>query len=85
MWSIRTALLPLRTKTPSYFTTYKLPIIIRGTRRLSNMPHTVPKLKDPSLLKTNVAYVNGRWVSAKSGVTYDVKGLQFLSNYAHIV
>jgi succinate-semialdehyde dehydrogenase/glutarate-semialdehyde dehydrogenase len=41
------------------------------------MPHTVPKLNDPSLLKINVAYVNGEWVGAKSGKTFEVTGMQF--------
>jgi len=36
------------------------------------MSHNVPKLNDPSLLKTNVAYVNGEWVGAKSGKTFEV-------------
>lgn len=31
-----------------------------------------PKLKDPSLLKTGVCYVNGEWVTAASGKTFDV-------------
>lgn len=31
-----------------------------------------PQLKDPSLLKQNVCYVNGEWVSAKSGKTFEV-------------
>ena len=39
------------------------------------MSHNVPKLKDPSLLKTNVAYVNGEWVQAKSGKTFEVHGM----------
>jgi succinate-semialdehyde dehydrogenase/glutarate-semialdehyde dehydrogenase len=38
------------------------------------MQHNVPKLNDPSLLKTNVAYVNGEWVKAKSGKTFEVTG-----------
>jgi succinate-semialdehyde dehydrogenase/glutarate-semialdehyde dehydrogenase len=38
------------------------------------MAHNVPKLNDPSLLKTNVAYVNGEWVKAKSGKTFEVHG-----------
>ena len=46
-------------------------------RHASNMPHTVPKLKDPSLLKTNVAYVNGEWVGAQSGKTFEVTGKSF--------
>jgi len=33
--------------------------------------HVVPKLKDPSLLKS-LAYVNGQWVGAKSGKTFEV-------------
>ncbi|KFH43499.1 Glutarate-semialdehyde dehydrogenase-like protein [Hapsidospora chrysogenum ATCC 11550] len=32
----------------------------------------VPKLKDPSLLKQNVCYVNGEWKPAKSGKTFKV-------------
>ncbi|KAK7743517.1 succinate semialdehyde dehydrogenase NADP+ linked [Cytospora paraplurivora] len=32
----------------------------------------VPKLKDPSLLKTGVCYVNGEWVKAASGKTFEV-------------
>jgi len=36
------------------------------------MPHTVPKLNDPSLLKLDVAYVNGEWVKAASGKTFEV-------------
>ncbi|ROV99318.1 hypothetical protein VSDG_03920 [Cytospora chrysosperma] len=31
-----------------------------------------PKLRDPSLLKTNVCYVNGEWVKAASGKTFEV-------------
>lgn len=38
------------------------------------MSHNVPKLSDPSLLKTDVAYVNGEWVKAKSGKTFEVFG-----------
>lgn len=39
------------------------------------MAHNVPKLNDPTLLKTNVAYVNGEWVKAKSGKTFEVHGM----------
>jgi len=39
------------------------------------MIHNVPKLNDPSLFKTNVAYVNGEWVGAKSGKTFEVTGM----------
>lgn len=39
------------------------------------MSHNVPKLNDPSLLKTGVAYVNGEWVKAKSGKTFEVFGM----------
>lgn len=38
------------------------------------MPHTVPKLNDPSLLKLDIAYVNGEWVKAASGKTFEVHG-----------
>lgn len=41
------------------------------------MEHNVPKLNDPSLLKTNVAYVNGEWVKAKSGKSFEVFGELF--------
>ncbi|KAJ6256727.1 putative succinate-semialdehyde dehydrogenase [Drechslerella dactyloides] len=34
--------------------------------------HTVPPLKDKSLFKENVAFVNGKWVKAKSGKTFEV-------------
>lgn len=33
--------------------------------------HSVPPLSDPSLLK-NQSYINGQWVSAKSGKTFSV-------------
>lgn len=33
--------------------------------------HTVPDLKDKSLFKEQ-AYINGKWVNAKSGKTFDV-------------
>jgi succinate-semialdehyde dehydrogenase / glutarate-semialdehyde dehydrogenase len=39
------------------------------------MQHIVPKLNDPTLLKTNVAYVNGEWVKAKSGKAFEVQGI----------
>ncbi|KAH6900305.1 Aldehyde/histidinol dehydrogenase [Thelonectria olida] len=39
-------------------------------RRASNL--APPKLKDPSLLKNNVCYVNGQWVAAKSGKSFKV-------------
>ncbi|KFY21177.1 hypothetical protein V491_03100, partial [Pseudogymnoascus sp. VKM F-3775] len=34
--------------------------------------HNVPTLSDPSLLKLDVAYVDGEWVKAKSGKTFEV-------------
>lgn len=39
-------------------------------RNASNL--SAPKLNDPSLLKTDVCYVNGEWVKAKSGKTFNV-------------
>ncbi|KAH7273618.1 Aldehyde/histidinol dehydrogenase [Fusarium solani] len=45
-------------------------IALMITRRASNM--APPKLKDPSLLKQDVCYVNGEWVKAKSGKTFKV-------------
>ncbi|KAH6620586.1 Aldehyde/histidinol dehydrogenase [Boeremia exigua] len=35
------------------------------------MSHSVPALKDPSLLKSQ-SYVNGEWIDAKSGKTFEV-------------
>ena len=32
------------------------------------------QLKDPSLFKQNVCYVNGEWVTAASGKTFEVHG-----------
>lgn len=42
-------------------------------------------MKDPSLLKTNVCYVNGEWVEAKSGKSFEVTGTIFLplSRHSH--
>ena len=37
------------------------------------MGHSVPPLSDKSLLKSQ-AYVNGEWVDAKSGKTFEVTG-----------
>ena len=37
--------------------------------------HTVPPLKDQSLFKDGVAYINGKWVKAKSGKTFEVQGV----------
>ncbi|KAG6076608.1 hypothetical protein E4U15_005016 [Claviceps sp. LM218 group G6] len=39
------------------------------SRHASTMP---PQLKDPSLLKQNVAYINGEWKAARSGKTFKV-------------
>ncbi len=33
-----------------------------------------PNLKDPSLFKQGVCYVNGEWVKARSGKTFEVTG-----------
>ncbi|KAI0006290.1 Aldehyde/histidinol dehydrogenase [Xylariaceae sp. FL0662B] len=51
----------------SNFQRNTLPLVI--SRRASKM---VPKLKDPSLFKTDVCYVNGEWVKAASGKTFEV-------------
>ena len=56
----------------SRFQPYTLPNIY--VRLASTMQHDVPKLNDPSLFKTDVAYVNGEWVKAKSGKTFEVQG-----------
>ncbi|KAG7044488.1 succinate-semialdehyde dehydrogenase [Colletotrichum scovillei] len=51
------------------FRSVRTPYIPFTLRAASTM---VPKLKDPSLLKQDVCYVNGEWVKAKSGKTFDV-------------
>lgn len=33
-----------------------------------------PQLKDPSLFKKDVAYINGEWIKAQSGKTFEVHG-----------
>ncbi|CAF3512475.1 hypothetical protein SNK03_000988 [Fusarium graminearum] len=45
-------------------------ITLMITRKASNA--SPPKLKDPSLFKQDVCYVNGKWVKAKSGKTFKV-------------
>lgn len=55
----------------SKFQQYTLPSIYS---RAASMTHTVPKLNDPSLLRKDVAYINGEWVAAKSGKTFEVNG-----------
>ncbi|KAK6820607.1 succinate semialdehyde dehydrogenase [Apiospora arundinis] len=53
----------------SNFQRSTLPLV---TTRLASNMSSVPKLKDPSLLKTDVCYVNGEWVKAASGKTFEV-------------
>jgi succinate-semialdehyde dehydrogenase/glutarate-semialdehyde dehydrogenase len=53
-------------------------------RTITTMSHNVPKLNDPSLLKTDVAYVNGEWVKAKSGKTFEVHGMVSTFRPQHI-
>ncbi|TKW54777.1 Glutarate-semialdehyde dehydrogenase DavD [Colletotrichum tanaceti] len=53
----------------SLFRSAQTPFIPFTLRAASTM---VPKLKDPSLLKQDVCYVNGEWIKAKSGKTFDV-------------
>ncbi|KAI1827801.1 Aldehyde/histidinol dehydrogenase [Xylaria intraflava] len=52
----------------SHFKRTSLPRIV-SSRLASTM---APKLNDPTLLKTNVCYVNGEWVAAASGKTFEV-------------
>ncbi|KFZ08042.1 hypothetical protein V501_06126 [Pseudogymnoascus sp. VKM F-4519 (FW-2642)] len=55
----------------SKFQRSTLPVL--QTRHASTMNnHNVPKLSDPSLLKLDVNFVDGEWVKAKSGKTFDV-------------
>ncbi|KAI1490470.1 Aldehyde/histidinol dehydrogenase [Biscogniauxia mediterranea] len=51
----------------SNFQRNTFPLVV--SRLASNM---ASKLKDPSLFKTDVAYVNGEWVKAASGKTFEV-------------
>jgi len=47
------------------------PRILSSPRTYATMQHNVPSLNDKSLLKSQ-AYVNGKWVGAKSGQTFEV-------------
>ncbi|EPE27486.1 ALDH-like protein [Glarea lozoyensis ATCC 20868] len=67
---LRTAAPVSRAALRRRFQTFTIPQI--QSRPASTMPHSVPKLNDPSLFKTDVAYVNGEWVKAKSGKTFEV-------------
>ncbi|PLN78170.1 succinate-semialdehyde dehydrogenase [NADP+] [Aspergillus taichungensis] len=54
--------------------TPRYPFAIPGpiaAKRLYTMSHTVPPLKDPSLF-IEKAYVNGEWIGAQSGETFEV-------------
>ncbi|KAI1735917.1 Aldehyde/histidinol dehydrogenase [Xylaria scruposa] len=51
----------------SQFQRASLPLV--ASRLASTM---APKLNDPSLFKTDVCYVNGEWVKAASGKTFEV-------------
>lgn len=41
---------------------------------LHDLTHGNKQLRDPSLFKQDVCYVNGEWVKAKSGKTFEVRG-----------
>ncbi|ORY10689.1 Aldehyde/histidinol dehydrogenase, partial [Clohesyomyces aquaticus] len=53
----------------SRFQQGNLPFLLQ---RSYAMGHSVPPLSDPSLLKSKT-YVNGEWIGAKSGKTFEVK------------
>jgi len=72
-----------RTVSRSRFQSFNLPSVY--IRQASNMQHNVPKLKDQSLLKLNVAYVNGEWVGAKSGKTFEVTGTDCSQITGHVL
>ncbi|KAI2638460.1 Aldehyde/histidinol dehydrogenase [Xylaria nigripes] len=61
--AVSAARLPLQ----SQFRRSSLPRVI--SRFASTM---IPKLNDPTLFKTDVCYVNGEWVTAASGKTFEV-------------
>ncbi|KAK3394237.1 succinate-semialdehyde dehydrogenase NADP+ [Podospora didyma] len=62
-----------RTATRSQFRRSTLPIVTYSLHSRSRLASTMaPKLKDPSLFKQDVCYVNGEWVKAKSGKTFEV-------------
>ena len=42
----------------------------------------LPQLNDPSLFKDKT-YVNGEWIGAKSGKTFEVHGTTMLSSKTH--
>ncbi|KAK3693519.1 succinate-semialdehyde dehydrogenase NADP+ [Podospora appendiculata] len=54
-----------------HFQTSTLPRIVGSS--FSRLASTMaPQLKDPSLFKKDVCYVNGEWITAKSGKTFQV-------------
>ncbi|TVY17503.1 Succinate-semialdehyde dehydrogenase [NADP(+)] GabD [Lachnellula arida] len=63
-------ILPVPRRAP--FQPSTLPTRITRAASTMTLSHNVPKLNDPSLLKIDVAYVNGEWVKAKSGKTFEV-------------
>ncbi|KAI0160626.1 Aldehyde/histidinol dehydrogenase [Xylariaceae sp. FL1272] len=63
----RSAVYSTRLAIRSQFQRSNLPIVV--SRLASTM---APKLNDPSLFKTDVCYVNGEWVKASSGNTFEV-------------
>ncbi|RYO86642.1 hypothetical protein DL766_003536 [Monosporascus sp. MC13-8B] len=70
----------LRTAQRGTLSTPRLPTV-RSSFQRATLPlvmsrlasNKVPGLKDPSLLKTGVCYVNGEWVKAGSGKTFEVQ------------
>ncbi|KAK3329065.1 Aldehyde/histidinol dehydrogenase [Apodospora peruviana] len=58
----------------SQFQRRTLPIVVAAHSSYPRLASTMaPKLKDPSLFKQDVCYVNGEWVKAKSGKTFEVR------------
>lgn len=52
---------------------------LRIVSRTYAMGHSVPPLNDKSLLKSQ-GFINGKWVDAKSGQTFEVKGTTHRTN-----
>ncbi|KAL1839859.1 hypothetical protein VTJ49DRAFT_1045 [Mycothermus thermophilus] len=66
----RTLFFTARAAARSQFQRSPHSLITIQTLRLSST--MAPKLRDPSLFKQNVCYVNGEWVTAASGKTFEV-------------
>lgn len=74
-----TRTIPRQVNYRSKFQASSLPILLQ---RSYAMGHSVPPLNDKSLLKSQT-YVNGKWIDAKSGKTFEVTGTATPDSYSN--